>query len=121
VSRLLLTAVVIALLAFVGAFVPIGGRTLVERWNAAPTAGEFADRGFREVSRAWDQLWGERPEGRSGTASARPSPARPTRATPPARRDGAGGPAPAEHHTDEDRSALDRIVAEHATDRASRR
>jgi hypothetical protein len=27
---------------------------------------------------------------------------------------------PAENHTDEDRSALDRIVAEHATDRRAR-
>jgi len=94
---------------------------VAERWNAAPTAGEFADRGVREVSRAWDRLWGERSESRRGTASARPSAGRPTRATPPARRDGADGPAPAEHHTDEDRSALDRIVAEHATDRAPRR
>ncbi len=60
-SRLLVVAAVAALLLLVGAFVPVNGRTLVERWNAAPSASAFADRALAEVSQGWDRLWGEKP------------------------------------------------------------
>jgi hypothetical protein len=91
-SRLLLAVAVAAILFVVGAFVPVNGKTLVDRWNAA---------------------------------SAKPSPkGAPSRATPIARQARPPGappekvvPEPVEHHTDADRNALDRIVAEHAADR----
>jgi hypothetical protein len=91
-SRLLLAVAVAAILLLVGAFVPVNGKTLMDRWNAS---------------------------------SARPSSkAAPGRATPVARQSRPPGaapekvvPVPVEHHTDADRDALDRIVAEHAADR----
>ena len=91
-SRLLLAVAVAAILFVVGAFVPVNGKTLVDRWNAAST---------------------------------KPSPkGAPSRVTPIARQARPQGaspekvvPEPVEHHTDADRNALDRIVAEHAADR----
>jgi hypothetical protein len=120
VSRLLLAVVVTALLALVGAFVPVGGRTVMERWNAAPSPAAFAEGAAREISGAWDRLWSDRPEPRraSGGAAARAA-AKGGKAGPTPRK--APADVPAEHHTDEDRSALDRIVAEHATDGRPRR
>ncbi len=114
-SRLILAAALAAILLLVGAFVPVNGRTLVERWNAAPSASSFAERGWNEVVAAWDGLWGvKRPPARpapkvanrGGAPSGRPAP-QPAPAT---------APEPVEHHTEADRSALDRIVAEHARD-----
>jgi hypothetical protein len=111
-SRLLLAVAVAAILVLVGAFVPVNGKTLVERWNAAPSATQFADRGWNDLTARWDKLWGSKPAVKpapKGTPSkgtaARPAP---PRATPP---------EPVENHSDEDRKALDRIVAEHAADR----
>ena len=88
-SRLLLAVAVAAILFLVGAFVPMNGKTLIERWNGASTAA-------------------------SRTGPKGPTPARTAQAT--------GGPAqkrppePVEHHTEADRSAIDRIVTEHAAD-----
>jgi hypothetical protein len=93
-----------AALAAVWAFVPFGGATLADRWAAAPDAGAFVDR-------TWADMKGE-PE---------PPPARPR---PPARAAPAQGQArttapakpprrqPTEGHTDADRRALDRILAD---------
>ena len=117
-SRFLLAAAVAAILLLVAAFVPVGGRTVVERWNAAPSATAFAERGWHEVVASWDRLWGaEKPARTAKTAPAR------TPAVRPQRQAAAGKPAPepAEHHTEADRSALDRIVAEHAGDRPAPR
>ena len=123
-SRLLLALVVTALLALVGAFVPVGGRTVMERWQSAPSAAAFAEVGAREISQAWDRLWSDRSEPRRAAAgaSSRGAGTRTAKGTMPARKAPAETPAqaPAENHTDEDRSALDRIVAEHATDRRAR-
>lgn len=88
-SRLLLAVAVAAILFLVGAFVPMNGKTLIERWNGTSTAS-------------------------SRTGPKGPTPARTAQAP--------GGPAqkrppePVEHHTEADRSAIDRIVAEHAAD-----
>jgi len=94
-SRLILAVVVAAILGLVGAFVPVGGKTLVERWN---TAARPAPKGV---------------------------PARPVVSARPARAPGSTAepvpPEPVEHHTEADRSALDRIVAEHAADRPAAR
>jgi len=91
-SRMLLAVALAAILFVVGAFVPVNGKTLVDRWNAAST---------------------------------KPSPkGAPSRVTPIARQARPQGaspekvvPEPVEHHTDADRNAVDRIVAEHAADR----
>jgi hypothetical protein len=114
-SRLLLAAAFAAILLAVGAFVPVNGRTLVERWNAAPSATQFAARGWSEAVAGWDRLWGKpssKPALRQG-----PKNAGTTRtgqpATSPAHKP---APEPVEHHTDADRTAIDRIVAEHAAE-----
>ncbi len=119
-SRIVLAAAIAAILLLVAAFVPVGGRTLVERWNAAPSASAFAERGWREVTSSWDRLWSDEKSARPAAkgAPARKTPAGPQRqAAAPAK----PAPEPVEHHTDADRSALDRIVAEHAGDRPAPR
>jgi hypothetical protein len=84
----------------VWSFVPVGGRTLEARWRASPDAGTFAARGWRELG-----AWLAPP---SAAADAR-------------RRAGAERPAsrerrPAEGHTDADRRAVDRLLAERLQD-----
>ncbi len=117
-SRLLLAIALAAIVGLVGAFVPFEGKSLVERWNAAPSASQFAERGWNEVTARWDRLWGTKPASRqaSRTTPAR-APAGAAGARAPAPAPGKA-PGPAEHHTDADRSALDRIVAEHSADPA---
>jgi hypothetical protein len=123
-SRLLLAVAIAAILLLVGAFVPVYGKTLIERWNAAPSASAFADRTFAEISQGWDRLWGDKPAARPAgkQAPAKGGPASKTARSP----SGGGAPpaagtGPAEHHTEADRSAIDRIVAEHASDRPAPR
>jgi hypothetical protein len=85
------------------AFVPFGGRTLADRWKASRSPAEF-------VERTWAEM--------KGTPEPPPGKARPPvrsqarGAQPPAARDRAGE-RPTERHTDADRRAVDRIVAEH--------
>jgi hypothetical protein len=86
-------AVAVGALWAVWAFVPLGGRTLDDRWRAAPTARAFAGRGWRELAARFDR-----------SATARPGPR-----TPPDR--GARDPRPTEGHTEADRKAVDRIVS----------
>ena len=123
-SRLLLAVAVAAILLLVGAFVPVNGKTLIERWNAAPSASAFADRTLAEVSQGWDRLWGDKPAARP---SGKPVPAKGAPAAKTARSpSGQGatqtaGTGPVEHHTEADRTAIDRIVAEHASDRPAGR
>jgi hypothetical protein len=121
-SRLLLAVAVAVILALVGAFVPFDGKTLVERWNSAPSAAQFADRGWNGLTSGWDRLWGAKPAARP---AAKGSPARNASASHPPRPAGSqpekGSPGPAEHHTDADRNALDAIVAEHAADKPAPR
>ena len=92
-SRLLLAAAVAAILLLVGAFVPVNGKTLVERWNGTPTATRAASKGV------------------VGPGTAQPGPV----ASPKPVSE------PVENHTDADRSAIDKIVAEHAVDRPAPR
>lgn len=91
---------VLGALAAAVAIVPVGGRTVLDRWRKAPSAAAFATR-----------VWGE-----AAVAAGLENP-------PPrkAGRAGAGhGRAPAhrappvERHTAADREALERIVAERA-------
>jgi hypothetical protein len=94
----------LALLAALGvaiALVPVHGRTLLERWNAAHGAGDFVERSVHEAKVAL------------GLEQERPRPQRASRPAKPTAR--AAHPAtPTEHHTDADRAALDRIVADRA-------
>jgi hypothetical protein len=98
----------LCLLAFLGgaaavAWAPVHGRTVLDRWRAAPGPVAFVERAWSEAKSA---LLGPGGARRSGASQ----PARASRATPrPAR------PArPSETYTERDRAALDRIVAEHA-------
>ena len=90
-SRLLLAVAFAAILLLVGAFVPVNGKTLVDRWNTASA--------------------GPTPKGAPARNMANSRPARP-QAVPPVK----AAPEPVEHHTEADRSAVDRIVSEHAAD-----
>src|SRR6185369_8435210 len=89
--------------ALAAAFVPLRGSTLVERWRAAPDAAAFAARGWRDAKLACGLA-------KEGARAARPPPARPARAA-----------SPSEAHSEQDRAALDRIVAEHARPNPARR
>lgn len=77
-------------LAAGAAYVPIGGRTVRDRWHASKGAADFARRSFREISQAAGLL---------------DPPARPAPKPAPPR-------APVERHTEADRAALERVVAE---------
>lgn len=74
------------------AFVPVRGRTLAARWDAAASPSEFVDRAVAELT------GGDGPRG----------PSRPQARQKP-------GPAqrPVEGHTEADRRAVDRILSEH--------
>ena len=89
------------------ALAPVRGKTVLQRWNAAPTAAEFAARGWQECKVAL----GLEPE----RARARPSRAesqRPPRPSGP--RAGHRPAQPTEEHTERDRAALERVLAERA-------
>jgi hypothetical protein len=73
----------------VWSFVPLRGRTLAERWHAAPNASAFAEHGWAELS----------------GGSRAPTKPQARQKPPPAQR-------PAEGHTEADRKAVDRILSE---------
>lgn len=93
--KLLKLALVVGALAAVWMLVPVGGRTLGARWRAAGDAEAFVVAGWGELRRAF---------------AAAPAP---KQKTPPAQPRGADRARPAEQHTERDRQAVDRIVAEH--------
>jgi hypothetical protein len=102
--RLLFGLALCAALAVAAAVVPLRGRTVLDRWRAAPDAAAFATRSWGEAKVAL----GLAPE--PARAPARPKSPRPPRAAARAAR-----PAtPTEQHTEADRAALDRVVAERA-------
>lgn len=91
--KLVKLAFVVGALAAVWMLVPIHGRTLDARWTAAAgSPGAFAKATWAELDEA---------------LSAPPKPAPAPKAKP-------GAPArPTEAHTEKDRRAVDKIVAEH--------
>ena len=97
-------ALAAALLWAIWAFVPMGGRTLAARWRAAPDAQAFAASLFAEARRGLAGLG--HPDAASRT------PRREARAGERRTHD----PRPAEKHTEADRRAVDRIVAEHLSE-----
>lgn len=103
--KLLKWGVVGAALAAVVAYVPLGGRTVLERWRASSGPADFAARTLGELEHAGRRwLRGAPIPSRDAQARATPRPpAHPGQATPPA-----------ERHTEADRKAVDALVAEHA-------
>jgi hypothetical protein len=89
---------VVGALAGAASLVPIDGRTVLDRWQAARGPGDFAARSWREIAVA------------TGLQDPPRRPAAQARA-PAAQR----GQKPVEHHTDADRAALDRLVTERAS------
>ncbi|MGB8929983.1 MAG: hypothetical protein WCC48_01905 [Anaeromyxobacteraceae bacterium] len=94
--KLLKLAIVVGALAAVWMLVPIGGRTLQARWSAAADAEAFAVSGWAELKHA-----AEAPK------------VKPKAGIPAQARAGDRAARPAEQHTERDRKAVDRIVAEH--------
>jgi hypothetical protein len=102
-AKLLGALLLLGGLAAAAALVPLGGRTVVERWNAAASPSDFARRGWHELAQASGL---EGPPRRAATSRA----ARP-------QADPARGARPVERHTPADRAALDRLVSERARER----
>ncbi len=73
-------------------FVPVQGRTLGQRWDAAPSARAFVQRGWAEITGG-----SVRPQART----ARPG----------------GRERPTEGHTDADRREVDRLLSERLSER----
>ncbi len=73
-------------------FVPLEGRTLAQRWDAAPSAPAFLERGWAEVRGL---------SGRPQARSARPG----------------GTERPTEGHTEADRRAVDWLLSERLVER----
>jgi hypothetical protein len=89
--KLLLAA---AAVAAVWAYVPIGGRTMADRWQRAKNPSQFVDR-------TWAELRGQ------------PAPKPPPRTAQRAQARTTPKPRPTESHRESDRRELDRIVSEH--------
>jgi hypothetical protein len=107
-------AVLIGLIAGVVYFLPLGGRTMVDRWRSSRDAADFA-------ARAWAEL--------RGAPAPRPSvppvpPAAPRTGKPGKPGTGAAAePAPdqpLETTTDADRKALDKLLDRHLADEPRR-
>jgi len=96
-AKLLGLLLVLGALAGAAAFVPVGGRTVLARWQGARGPADFARRSWHEVAAAAGI---EEPPRRSPAPRPRPGQARPV-----------------ERHTESDRAALERVVSEHAADR----
>jgi hypothetical protein len=102
-TKLVKLALAVGAIAAVWAFVPVGDRTLSERWRAAGSAERFAERSWAELREAF----------RDEPATPSKAPPRPTpRPQSQARAKPGRDARPAEAHTDADRRALDQILAE---------
>jgi hypothetical protein len=116
--RLAVLALALAGLAAGALLVPFRGRTVADRWHAAPDAVAFAGSAWRELRgqpepKARPERKAQRQAARAERAEGgRTRPAPPSR--PPAAERTAPQKVPAEHHTDADRAALDRLLSERA-------
>lgn len=94
-AKLVGILLVVGALAGAASLVPLDGRTVLDRWQAARGPSDFAVRSWRELAAA------------TGLQGSPRRPAAQARAP-------AAGQKPVEHHTDADRAALDRLVGEKA-------
>jgi hypothetical protein len=109
--KLLRLAVLLGLVAGLLFLLPIGGRTLFDRWRSASGASDFAARG-------WAELRGAEPSGSPGQAAA-PRKGRPGK--PRAAADPEAAPdRPLETTTDADRKALDKLLGQQLTEKPKR-
>ena len=99
-ARLLGALLLLGGLAAAAALVPLRGSTIVDRWNAATSTGDFVRRGWREMAQATGLEEPSRRAPAPGAARAAGEAARPAR--------------PVERLTAADRAALDRLVTERA-------
>lgn len=91
-----------AAVAAIWTFVPFGGRTLSDRWEASRGPTDF-------LERTWADMKGPAPQQEKPRPPARPPRAQ-ARAAQPAT--GRAPAQPSEGHTDADRRALDQLVAD---------
>jgi hypothetical protein len=89
-------AVAAAAVWAVWSFVPVGGHTLADRWRAAGDLSAFLERGWAEATGAGARKTAPKPQARQKPA---PAPQRPT-----------------EGHTEADRRAVERILADRLGD-----
>ncbi len=101
--KLVLLLVVLTAAAGAAALAPIHGRTVLERWQAASGPADFLERGWAEAKASLTGSDRGRSSTRQRIAHADKPPARVDRKA-----------RPTERHSDADRAALDRIIAEHA-------
>jgi len=102
--RFLFGLVLVAALAAAAAFVPVHGRTIVARWQAAGSATEFFLNALDEARHPGSE------KGRAHSGHDRhAAPSRPAPRPHPG--------APTERYSDRDRAALDRIIAGHGEQR----
>jgi hypothetical protein len=88
---------VVGALAAAVALVPLNGRTVLARWRDSRGPSDFAARAWREAAAAAGLV--DPPTARVAARASKPAAKR---------------AQPAEHHTEADRAALERIVSERA-------
>jgi hypothetical protein len=109
--KLLRLAVLLGMVAGLLFLVPLGGRTLFDRWRSASDASDF-------VARTWAELRGVEsttsPGASAGTKKGRPGKPPPAAASPSA------PDQPLDSTTDADRKALDKLLDQQLTEKPSR-
>lgn len=95
--KLVKLAFVVGALAAVWMLVPVGGRTLHARWTAAGSPLAFARESWAELDRAFSAE--PNPAAKAKAAGRERAPERATR--------------PTEAHSERDRQAVEKILAEH--------
>jgi hypothetical protein len=117
--RLAALALVTGGLAAAVFLVPVHGRTVADRWEAAPGAGAFFGSAWRELrgvpAEPRERRHPQRPREPARVAAKTPARPAPTPApAAPAETPAGRRTVPAEHHTSSDRAALDRLLTERA-------
>jgi hypothetical protein len=108
--KLLKLAVLLGLVAGLVFLLPLGGRTLFDRWRSAPGPGDFA-------ARSWAELRGLASPP-SPVAPAAPKKVKPGK--PPGAAEPPGPDQPLESTTDAERKSLDKLLDQHLTETPKR-
>lgn len=109
--KLVVALVAVGALAAGVFLAPVRGRTVMDRWSAAPDAGAFARNAWREARAALGDDARPPPEPASALPQADRRRSRPS-SDDARRRSRTTAQHPAEHHSAEDRAALDRLLSE---------